>query len=66
MIEVKDDMKWSESLMIQFEKARLEDVEELRNIQVKTFDDDARKFNGMDKGGPPGYDSIHIMISCGG
>ena len=43
--------------MIRFQKARPEDAEALTQVQVRTFDDDARRFTG-EPGGPPGYDSV--------
>ena len=27
-------------------------------LQKRAFDDDARRFGGLEKGGPPGYDSV--------
>ena len=46
--------------MIRFQKARPEDAEALTEVQVRTFDDDARRFAGPSavRGGPPGYDSV--------
>lgn len=44
--------------MIRFAKAKYEDAEKLTEVQIKTFDDDARKFFGKPKGGPPGYNSV--------
>ena len=48
--------------MVGFEKANFKDAQELVSIQVRTFDDDARKFNKTEKGGPPGYDSVDWQI----
>ena len=44
--------------MIRFAKAKYEDAEKLTEVQIKTFDDDSRKFFGKPKGGPPGYNSV--------
>ena len=44
--------------MIQFLKAKSEDAEKLTEVQIKTFDDDARRFFGQTSGGPPGYNSV--------
>ena len=44
--------------MIRFAKARYKDAEKLTEVQIKTFDDDARKFFGKPEGGPPGYNSV--------
>ncbi len=34
-----------------------DDVPQLTEVMTRTFDDDARKHLGKDKGGPPGYDN---------
>lgn len=44
--------------MIKFLKAKFEDAEKLTEVQIKTFDDDARRFFGQPNGGPPGYNSV--------
>lgn len=44
--------------MIKFAKAEYEDAEKLTEVQIKTFDDDSRRFFGRPGGGPPGYDSV--------
>lgn len=45
--------------MVKIEKAILEDVEKLTEIQTRTFDDDNKlKPPGCSMEGPPGYDSV--------
>jgi len=46
--------------MVRFQKARPEDAEILTEVQVRTFDNDARRFAvpSAVRGGPPGYDSV--------
>lgn len=44
--------------MIRFAKAEDEDAKKLTEVQIKTFDDDSRRFFGQPSGGPPGYDSV--------
>lgn len=39
-------------------KASLDDTEELTKISKLSFDDDTRKHNLGETGGPPGYDSV--------
>ena len=48
--------------MIIFEIAKIEDAEELTNVETLTFDEDSRRFNNKDTGGPPGYNSIDWQI----
>jgi len=48
--------------VIRFEKAALEDAQALTDVQVRTFDDDSRRFGGQASGGPPGYDSVDWQI----
>jgi hypothetical protein len=43
--------------MIKFVRAKYEDAEKLTEVQIKTFDDDSRRFFGQPSGGPPGYNS---------
>ena len=38
--------------MIIFEIAKIEDAEELTNVETLTFDEDSRRFNNKDTGGP--------------
>ncbi len=42
---------------VTFERATPADVAALTAIEKRTFDDDSRKFRGVESGGPPGYDS---------
>lgn len=45
--------------MVKIDKATLEDVERLTEIQTRTFDDDNKlKPPGCSLEGPPGYDSV--------
>jgi len=44
--------------LLRFEKARIEDIKVLTEVQKRTFDDDSRRFGGLPAGGPPGYDSV--------
>ncbi|RPI49244.1 MAG: N-acetyltransferase [Chloroflexi bacterium] len=39
-----------------FEKARPRDAEALTQVSVRSFDDDSRRYGGLPRGGPPGYD----------
>jgi len=43
--------------MIFVEKAIPEDAKYLADIQKASFDDESRRFNNQEAGGPPGYDS---------
>jgi GNAT superfamily N-acetyltransferase len=45
-------------MMLKFAKAKYEDADKLTEVQIKTFDDDARRFLGQPSGGPPGYNSV--------
>jgi ribosomal protein S18 acetylase RimI-like enzyme len=49
-------------IMITFEKATEEDAQALTDVQIRTFDDDSRRFFGEESGGPPGYDSVDRQI----
>jgi ribosomal protein S18 acetylase RimI-like enzyme len=48
--------------MIKFAKATCEDAQQLTEVQIKTFDDDARKFFDKPIGGPSGYDSVKWQL----
>ena len=48
--------------MIKFIKAKFEDAEKLTEVQIKTFDDDARRFFGQPNGGPPSYNSVKWQL----
>ncbi|MHA1727606.1 MAG: GNAT family N-acetyltransferase [Promethearchaeota archaeon] len=43
---------------MKIERANKEDMKTLTHISTITFDEDSRKHNQSEKGGPPGYDSI--------
>ena len=49
--------------MPEFERASESDAEALTEIQVRTFDDDSRRFAGEPSGGPPGYDSPEWQVA---
>ncbi|MDP6666188.1 MAG: GNAT family N-acetyltransferase [Dehalococcoidia bacterium] len=40
-----------------FEPATEDDIPEITGVMARAFDDDSRRFRGIDKGGPPGYDN---------
>ncbi|MEK4008893.1 GNAT family N-acetyltransferase [Paenibacillus sp. FSL H3-0333] len=44
--------------MLTFELARPQDAAMLANVQKRTFDDDARRYQDKEEDGPPGYDSV--------
>lgn len=48
--------------MIKFVKAKFEDAEKLTEVQIRTFDDDSRRFSGQPSGGPPGYNSVRWQL----
>ena len=45
-----------ESLSLVFEKMTEADIPKLTEVMTRAFDDDARKHQGKERGGPPGYD----------
>jgi ribosomal protein S18 acetylase RimI-like enzyme len=47
---------------ITFERATPADAEALVTVQIAAFHDDARLYPGVEIGGPPGYDSIDVML----
>lgn len=49
-------------MAITFERATLNDVPALVEVQTRCFDDDSRRFAGQEGGGPPGYDSAQWQI----
>ncbi len=49
--------------MIKFTRANQDDAKRLTDLQIKTFDDDSRRYFNRPAGGPPGYDSIDTMIN---
>lgn len=38
------------------------DAETLVQVQIRAFHDDARLYPGVELGGPPGYDSVEVML----
>ncbi len=44
-------------MTITFTLATVADVPELTRVQIRAYDDDARRFANKTHGGPPGYDS---------
>jgi ribosomal protein S18 acetylase RimI-like enzyme len=50
-------------MSIDFEKATPGDAEDLVNVQIAAFHDDARLYPGVEIGGPPGYDSVEAMLA---
>jgi GNAT superfamily N-acetyltransferase len=41
-----------------FERAEAKDAEALTRAAVLSFDDDSRRYGGLERGGPPGYDDV--------
>ena len=50
---------------IQFTPLDENDIVELIDPMTKAFDDDAQRFNGKEKGGPPGYDDGSFLYNWG-
>ena len=44
-------------LSLSFEEISEADIAELTEVMTRAFDDDARKHQGLEKGGPEGYDN---------
>lgn len=44
--------------MLTFEFAEPQDAAVLADVQKRTFNDDARRYQNKDEDGPPGYDSV--------
>jgi ribosomal protein S18 acetylase RimI-like enzyme len=44
------------------ERATPADAEALVKVQIAAFHDDARLYPGVELGGPPGYDSVEVML----
>jgi len=40
-----------------FEPATESDIPEITRVMTRAFDDDSRRFRGVPRGGPPGYDT---------
>jgi ribosomal protein S18 acetylase RimI-like enzyme len=49
-------------MTITFERATSADADDLVKMQIAAFHDDARLYPGVEIGGPPGYDSVAIML----
>jgi ribosomal protein S18 acetylase RimI-like enzyme len=47
---------------VTFEHAIPADAEALITVQIAAFHDDARLYPGMEIGGPPGYDSVEVIL----
>lgn len=47
---------------VRFERAAPQDAAALTAVQVRTFNDDTRRFAGQAAGGPPGYDSVRWQV----
>ena len=45
------------ALSLSFEEISEADIPELTEVMTRAFDDDARKHQGLEKGGPEGYDN---------
>jgi ribosomal protein S18 acetylase RimI-like enzyme len=45
-----------------FERATPADAEDLVKMQIVAFHDDARLYPGEEESGPPGYDSVDVML----
>lgn len=45
-----------------FQTAQVADADALLDVQIRSFHDDARLYPGVEKGGPPGYDSLEQTI----
>lgn len=46
-----------ENLSLTFEEITEADIPRLTEVMTRAFDDDARKHQGKERGGPPGYDN---------
>lgn len=47
---------------IRFERPTAADAPMLIEVQVRAFHDDVRIYPGVEFGGPPGYDSVEVML----
>jgi len=45
-----------QGLELSFEEVTEDDLPELTEVMTRAFDDDAQKHQGLERGGPPGYD----------
>jgi len=50
------------AMNVTFERAAPADAEALVKVQIAAFHDDARLYPGVELGGPPGYDSVEVMM----
>lgn len=46
---------------VRFEPATENDIPEITRAMVRAFDDDSRRFRGIERGGPPGYDTGEFL-----
>ncbi len=49
-------------MTISFERATAADAEDMVKMQIVAFHDDARLYPGVEMSGPPGYDSVEVML----
>jgi len=49
-------MEERQEFALTFERITEADVPELTEVMIRAFDDDARRNQGQERGGPPGYD----------
>ena len=49
-------------MTVTFERATPADAEDMVQMQIVAFHDDARLYPGVELGGPPGYDSVDVML----
>lgn len=47
---------------VTFERATPDDAEALVRVQMAAFHSDSRTYPGVAVGGPPGYDSVRVML----
>jgi GNAT superfamily N-acetyltransferase len=47
---------------IRFERAAVADAQALVRFQIAAFHNDAVLYPGVERGGPPGYDSVESML----
>ncbi len=47
---------------ITFERAAAADAGALVKVEIASFNDESRIYAGIDIGGPPGYDSVVVML----
>jgi GNAT superfamily N-acetyltransferase len=49
-------------LNVTIERSRPHEAEELVRVQIESFHSDAVFYPGVEEGGPPGYDSVDLML----